>query len=185
MAEERLTSSFFLWAAKSASLSLEELKLLTKFMGGWWRAPDLEIAPRGEPYLYRWHVVPRNDVANVYLHVQIADDPERPLHDHMYDNQSVVLAGGYEETYAHVVPSRDNLGMSHTRIVPKGATVHRKAEEAHRLRLLPQVPYTITLFSTGPRRREWGFWLEGGWVPWHAVTEGDYRDGGVSKWRDR
>ena len=46
---------------------------------GEWREPDMTIAPDGIPYLYRWHVIPRNKTANVYFHIQVADDPERPL----------------------------------------------------------------------------------------------------------
>jgi hypothetical protein len=155
--------------------------LLIEFIGGW-REPDLTIAPDAEPYLHRWHVIPRNDFANVYLHVQVGDDPERPMHDHEYDNQSVILAGGYVETYQHVAHGK-LLWEPSTRIVHKGMTVHRKAEEAHRLKLLPDAPYAITLFTTGPRQREWGFWLDKGWTPWHEVTEGDYREGGVSTWK--
>jgi hypothetical protein len=40
------------------------------------------IAPDGQPYLYRWHVIERNPEANTYFHIQVDDDPERPLHDH-------------------------------------------------------------------------------------------------------
>lgn len=169
-------------------LSGVDYDLLIDFIGGW-REPDLTVSPDGKPYLHRWHVLPRNDQANVYLHVQVGDDPERPLHDHQYDNQSVILSGGYHETWAPAywpapgILGRPELGLPHTRNVRKGRTVHRRAEEAHRLKLLPDTPYTMTLFTTGPRIREWGFWLDTGWRPWHEVTEGDYREGGVSTWK--
>lgn len=170
MAEDRLIAS-------------EHWDIIQSFIGDIYRKPDLVIAPNGTPYLYRWHLLPRNDLANAYLHLQVADDPERPLHDHPYDNQSVILAGGYEEVFDRTPTRGWGDRLAKVRQVRAGATVHRKAEEAHRLRLLPGEPYAITLFTTGPRRREWGFWLEGGWVPWHAVTEGDYREGGITKWR--
>lgn len=142
------------------------------------RAPDLVIAPRGVPYLYRWHAFERNADANVYFHVQVGDDPERPLHDHQYASQSVILAGGYEETYQ----TRPPRGPLHKRVLRKGDTAHRSEIEAHRLKLLGD--YSISLFSTGPRVREWGFWIDNVWHPWSEVTEGDYRVGGVSQWRD-
>lgn len=155
------------------------------------RTPDLTIAPDGVPYLYRWHMLPRNNHANVYLHLQVGDDPERPLHDHQYDNQSVILAGGYVETYilAPDVGSHNRDAVTRHREVRAGRTIHRRAEEAHRLRLLPDASYAITLFTTGPRIREWGFWTEMGWVPWTELlatddqTGEDYRKSGVSKWK--
>lgn len=121
------------------------------------RDPDVEIKPDGEDYIFRWHLIPRNQVgANVYLHLQVADDPERPLHDHPWDNQSVILAGGYREVF---VEHPDHLWHEKERFVRQGQVVHRRAEEAHRIFLLPQVPYTISLFTTGPVIRDWGFWF--------------------------
>jgi hypothetical protein len=132
------------------------------------RPPDLVIAPDGEPYLYRWHVIPRNSLANVYLHIQVADDPERPLHDHPWDNQSVILVGGYDELYV----CNDAWGSPvNTRRVREGDTVHRKAEDAHRLLLASPLGYTISLFSTGSKRREWGFWFPDGWRNQREVIE--------------
>lgn len=123
------------------------------------REPDVVIAPSGGvDYLYRWHLIPRNPHANVYFHVQIASDPERPLHDHPWDNQSVILAGGYQEIM------QDAKGMiPHLEQRRTGQTVWRKAEVAHRLVLPPTEPYTMTLFTTGAVRRDWGFWIGGVW----------------------
>lgn len=134
--------------------------------------PDFVISPDGEPYLYRWHVVPRNERCNVYLHIQVASDPERPLHDHPWDNQSVILAGGYEEQHWPRPPKR--YGRCPRLLVP-GVTIHREAEEAHRLILPEEHPYSISLFSTGPVRRLWGFWFEDKrepyWLPHTDVLE--------------
>ena len=88
---------------------------------------------------------------------EIADDPERPLHDHPWDNQSVILAGGYREVF---VEQPETRWLEQYRICREGRTVQRRAEEAHRLFLLPGCRYTISLFSTGPVVREWGFWFE-------------------------
>lgn len=120
------------------------------------REPDLVIAPDGNPYLYRWWVTPRSMEANVYLHLQVASDPERPLHDHPWSSQSVILSGGYEEIYTVHPPYTRVL----RRTVAAGDVIPRTAAEAHRLILPSDVPYTMTLFSTGPVIRDWGFWLD-------------------------
>lgn len=137
------------------------------------RCWDMEIAPDGTPYIYRWHIVPRRAVgANVYLHLQVADDPERPLHDHPWDNQSVILAGGYREVYQHVAHGKRLFDVCE-RECHAGRTIHRRAEEAHRLFLLPDTPYTISLFSTGPVIRDWGFWFDNPerWISHNEVIQ--------------
>lgn len=132
------------------------------------RPPDLTIAPDGEPYIYRWHVIPRNCEANVYLHLQVASDPERPLHDHPWDNMSVILAGGYEELLTEHPGKLPGRRFSRR----PGDTIFRKAAEAHRIFLPSANPYSLSLFTTGPKVREWGFWTEDrGWVAHHELIE--------------
>lgn len=135
-------------------LSAEGYELYRKFvLDG--REPDLTISPDGSPYLYRWHLTPRNQQANVYFHIQVASDPERPLHDHPWDNQSVLLEGHYEE----VIQQHPPLDPERTLVRKQGQVVHRRAEEAHRLVLPEGVPYVMTLFTTGPVVHKWGFWV--------------------------
>jgi hypothetical protein len=131
-------------------------------------APDLIIAPDGNPYLYRWEIIPRNKEGNIYFHIQVASDPERPLHDHPWDNFSVILSGGYDEIWCRDPPPL--RGVEVTRKFRKGNTIYRRATEAHRLVLPPDIPYTMTLFTTGPKIREWGFWYPDGWRPYTEVT---------------
>ena len=141
----------------------EDYEMARQIVGSGYRTADLVIAPDGSPYLYRWHVVPHSKTGNVYFHIQVADDPERPLHDHPWDNQSVILSGGYNEQYANI----DDMGHimpEHTRWAHRGYTIQRPADQAHRLRMREGVPYTMTLFSTGPHIRKWGFWYPEGWV---------------------
>lgn len=134
----------------------EHLALARRYISGpdGMREPDLVIAPDGQPYLYRWHVIPRNPEANTYFHIQVDDDPERPLHDHPWDNTSVILAGGYDE----IVQERPPYDPVETFRRREGQVIHRRAEEAHRLLLRSPLGYTITQFTTGPHRRDWGFW---------------------------
>jgi hypothetical protein len=49
-----------------------------------------------------------------------------------------------------------------------GDVVIRGADVRHAIRSVE--PGTISLFITGPKVREWGFWLDDGFVPWR-----DYR----------
>lgn len=130
--------------------------------------PDLVIAPTGEPYIYRWELV-RFPSANIYLHVQVASDPARPLHDHPWDNFSNILSGGYDERWCPNPHLYDPIHAV-TRRLRKGDTCYRKGSEAHRLLLPPEFPYTMSLFSTGPKVREWGFWYEDGWRSFKEVT---------------
>lgn len=147
-------------------LSEEDLEVFCRYVGSPYTPPDVTIAPDGSPYLYRWHVVPRNPDANVYLHIQVASDPERPLHDHPWDNTSHILSGGYDEIVLPGTPFA--IRQVFRRF--KGQTIHRRAEEAHRLILPSGVPYTMTLFTTGKHERTWGFWCNDHrgrpvWVP--------------------
>ena len=130
------------------------------------REPDETLAPDGRPYIYRWHVIPRRLVGgNVYCHLQVLDDPDRPLHDHPWDNQSVILAGGYIEHYQENPPR----GPRKVRRLRAGDVAQRKAGEAHRLILLGD--YSVSLFSTGPVIRKWGFWAGDKWLDYRELRE--------------
>jgi hypothetical protein len=122
------------------------------------------LAPLGKPYLFRWRMTPKGIGANVFLHLQVASDPERPLHDHPWDNQSVILVGGYDEEIHADKRNGPEWDYGARRTLRKGSVVHRQAAEAHRLILPPEIPYTLSLFTTGPKIREWGFYMPEGWT---------------------
>lgn len=158
------------------NLTDEDDEMVAEYLNGW-RHPDLTIAPDGEPYLYRWHLTPHKlaHKGQTFLHIQVADDPERPLHDHPWDNQSVILSGGYDELW-NPTPwlqqtEHDIEDHAIKRMLRERNVVARKASEAHRLFLPKDIPYTITLFSVGPVERDWGFWKKTGWVSHEVVTE--------------
>jgi len=133
-------------------------------MAAWARAkmihdPDFVI---GEPaYLKRWWIVPRNEFQNVYLHHILRDDDDRALHDHPWDNVSLLLAGRYREITPEGAFVRE-----------PGSVVPRKATDSHRLELIDDKP-VISLFFTGPKVREWGFHCPKGWVHWQDFTAGE------------
>lgn len=170
-------------------ISEKDQDIAASIIGSLYRPPDLVIAPAGHgEYLFRWWVLPHNLRANVYFHIQTASDPERPLHDHPWDSTSVILAGGYEEIVdmepdsewaAHPVEQRRN-GVSFTTMRKPGDVVHRPATWAHRLILPPSIPYSMSLFSTGPKVKQWGFYLDHGFVPYNEVT---HTENGLSHWK--
>lgn len=131
------------------------------------RPPDFTISPTGVPYLKRWFVIPRNRLFNVYLHQTLGDDDARALHDHPWWNCSIILRGAYFEIVP--VEPRGYQGGDLLKPVRRqaGDVVFRKASAPHRLVLPGPVPTGCwSLFITGPRIRDWGFWCPKGkgWV---------------------
>jgi len=155
-------------------------EIASQYIGSLYRPPDLVIAPKGYgEYLFRWYVIPRNREANVYFHIQTQSDPERPLHDHPWDNTSVILSGGYDEII-DTEPESIMEGQCYTVQRNKGDVIHRPATWAHRLLLPLYHPYTMTLFTTGPKVRKWGFWKNGKFKPYEEVT---VEAAGKSTWK--
>jgi|GEM_PF-254398 len=115
------------------------------------RPPDFII---GDNYLRRWWIVPRNEQQNVYLHEILRSDDDRALHDHPWPNTSVVIEGEYIEHTPHGSFVRQ-----------AGAIVSRQATDAHRLEI-PEGGRAVSLFFTGPKVRDWGFYCPQGWRPW-------------------
>jgi hypothetical protein len=153
-------------------LRKEDYDKVVSLLGGDFREPDEIILSGGKPYIYRWYIIPFEEKGpKSYLHIQVLDDTERAMHDHPWANQSVILAGGYEEEFWKFPPATSTKGV---RKVKKGDVVHRGEEEAHRLKLLPGEPYTISLFTTGPVVRQWGFWEEFPIPKWTSANK--YKD---------
>ena len=115
----------------------------------------------GDDYLRRWWVLPRNAWSNVYLHDIRRSDDDRALHDHPWPNTSFLILGSYIEH----TPEGQFVRKA-------GDVVHRPAEAQHRLEVIPG-ERAISLFSTGPKVREWGFGCAQGWVHWRDFTNED------------
>jgi hypothetical protein len=124
------------------------------------RQPDFIVGTQADPYLKRWWIIPRNRWVNVYLHNIIRSDDDRALHDHPWPNISVVLKGSYIE----IVPTPG--ATTKAKLREAGSVIFRRAIAAHRLVIPDNRPPCWTLFITGPRVREWGFWCPKGWVQW-------------------
>jgi hypothetical protein len=113
-------------------------------------------------------VIPRNPVFNIYLHEFLRSDDDRALHDHQWVNCSILLHGEYIEHLRGGAQVRRR----------GGDVVFRLPCAAHRIELPPSsqgstyavVASVWTLFITGPRVREWGFWCGQRWVHWREFT---------------
>lgn len=134
-----------------------------------------------EGYMRRWWVFrlgPRHQSSrygqsstgwlSARIHEILRSDDDRALHDHPQDYCSIILRGGYYElTPAYGVGEgfeRRIIG-TYSRWYGPGDVLFRRAESLHRL-VVPDGETTVTLFITGPRRREWGFQTSSGWMPW-------------------
>lgn len=134
------------------------------------RPPDFIIGDAADPYLRRWWLIPRNRFFNVYLHEFLRSDDDRALHDHPWWNLSVLLRGNYIE----VTPRRRQVPGAPTvvyRFREAGGVKFRFAGARHRILLNNERCWT--LFITGPRIRDWGFWCPQGFVPWQKFTAGE------------
>lgn len=133
------------------------------------RPPDFVIGKADSVYMNRWWVIPRNRWFNVYLHQVVRDDDDRALHDHPWVNLSIVLKGGYWEVVPEYRPSND-WPVPPTRTIWRGprSIVLRRPSAAHRLVVgnVHERGPCWSLFITGPKVREWGFWCSRGWVVW-------------------
>jgi hypothetical protein len=135
------------------------------------RYPDVEIGGHERPYLRRWWRIPRNAITNAYVHLFLRSDDDRALHDHPWlFNLSILLAGSYLEHTPEGVFLRK-----------AGQWKFRWGRAPHRVELLtdPETGEPIpcwTLFITGPRVRDWGFYCPQGWVFWEKFTSSDGND---------
>lgn len=118
--------------------------------------PSQVLGTEGDPYLERWYLHRDRAGGSVYLHRTLRSDNDPELHDHAWDNQTILLDGILVEELPGAV----------RRTLRPGDVIVRKAEDRHRLEI--EAP-TITLFTTGPWRKEWGFWHP------DPATEGGFR----------
>lgn len=136
------------------------------------RQPDFIIGGDENPYLLRWWLIPRNPVFNIYLHQFLRSDDDRALHDHPWlFNVSWLVKGSYIEW----VPGKSPLVPAPT-FLHEGAVKFRWGKAPHRLQLFKDYygeKPVWTLFLTGPRVREWGFYCPRRWVPWRTFTASD------------
>lgn len=142
------------------------------------RPPDIEIGGTDNPYMRRWHLIPRNRLCNIYLHQFLRDDDDRALHDHPWPNCSLLLSGEYHEIGFQCPPVHGEKLPPQVWLRRRpGRPVFRRAKTAHRI-VLDRDPAGApvpcwSLFLTGANLRSWGFWCPAGrWVHWRSFTAG-------------
>ena len=134
----------------------------------------------GGLYLRRWRIVQTPWFA-IYLHKIARSDKDRDLHDHPWSFVSLILRGGYDEVLdgaASWFPTTANAWAKPVRRRWLSLSF-RRATDAHRILRLHRTP-TWTLVLTGPRRRDWGFYIDGkGFVDWRTyLGVAEVREGG-------
>lgn len=111
------------------------------------------IGRPGDIYLDRICLI-RTPFFQILLHRIYRPDRQDEMHDHPWDFLSILLRGFYIED------------------TPKGLKYRRWfnwkwATDRHSIRTVSRVPVWSLVF-TGPKRKSWGFWVDGGtrWVHW-------------------
>lgn len=113
-----------------------------KIIFGWNERLGLESCP----YVVRWRV--ETPWFSVRLHHWLAPDDDRAKHDHPWSFVTFVIRGGYTDSS----PSGDE----HLRAP---AIRYRPAEHQHTV--FPDEGGAWTVIITGPKVRQWGFWVAG------------------------
>jgi len=115
---------------------------------------------KGQIYLKRYRLI-ETPYFKVYLHRILLSDSDRAMHCHPWDFTSIILYNGYIEH------TPDNIN-----VCKMGDIIRHKAEDLHRLELLPGQTCT-SLVITGKKRRTWGFQTISKWIPFY-----EYKDAG-------
>lgn len=131
------------------------------------RPPDFVIGGQERPYLLRWWLVPRNAILNAYAHCFKRSDDDRAHHSHPWLFRiSLILRGEYTE---HRILAG---GIVVKTIRRAGDLSFFWGASPHRIEL--HAGDCWTLFITGPRVREWGFFcMERGFIHWKRFTAAD------------
>ena len=130
---------------------------------------DETIPRNGETYMQRWYLK-REANGQRYVHRMVKDDDDAP-HDHPWDSGGWVLAGTLIEEWWNDGESALSGKTPNIEILTPGTIALRPAHHIHRLRIEPQYKNVVTMFCTGAKKEEWGFWTPGQWVHWREYTK--------------
>lgn len=138
------------------SAGLKDIARDRKYKSGtiwcFWRWTDVD-----SEYILRLHVVKTPWFA-VCLHWIQKPDAEPWLHDHPVSFLSLILRGGYAEKRWS-----KKRGL-HIKLNSWFNFVRASADDRHTIILTRKG--TLTLCFMGPKTREWGFHMPGGWIVW-------------------
>jgi hypothetical protein len=107
------------------------------------------------------------------LHKFLKGDPD-DVHDHPWPYATLILKGGYYE-WVPIFNSFGDVKLGEVRHW-RGPGHFRicKPTDYHRIELDPNVT-AWTLFMPGPQKREWGFFVNGKWVPNGQYLQSKYK----------
>lgn len=101
----------------------------------------------------------------LFIHKICRSDEDLWTHDHPWSFTSLILwRGYYEETFKNPqapVPVRRKLDRKYP-----GMILNRKAEHRHRVLLDEKKGPAWTLVWTSGKKRSWGWWVQGNFIPW-------------------
>lgn len=125
----------------------------------------------GSPYMVRYTLW-KTKRGGIYVHNILRDDEDEP-HDHPWDFTSVILRGGYYEAVG-----QGPVWAQFWKWKRPFTVIRHKAEDVHKIKL-PYKPHgevsermpAWTLVFVGPKRREWGFHTDKGWVHWQQYMD--------------
>ena len=140
------------------------------------RLPNDTIYVEGHPYLTRYYLNGRpwrklGEGRSIRLHHFHTSDQGRELHNHPFEGWSLVLSGGYVEERRAPMASvlvpvngsdecyeRHYFRQTAFRVLTPGSVNRIGLDVFHRAELLDPVNGCWTLFVTGKRVADWGFW---------------------------
>jgi len=126
------------------------------------RWTDVDPVGDGDIYLTRFHLF-QTPLCSVMIHWINLPDPQPDLHDHPNDFISLVVRGGYVEE----IPDPKDVGAILIRRIRYINFVQAK----NRHRILDVKKPTVTLVLANRVKRNWGFWVDGEFVPWREYTK--------------
>lgn len=127
-----------------------------------------------EDYMQRYWATPNpiDDAAqNIAARIHIIERPDYDdaMHDHPWENISVILSGHYIERVPLLQQQQIKLDNTEYRDIIRstGDVIYRKATDRHKIVKVDPTVQTISLFIIGPWQQDWGFYdAERGKVYW-------------------
>jgi hypothetical protein len=119
------------------------------------------ISKSGVKHFERWQII-QTRWFGIYFHCIYQADTDKHCHDHPWDYISIPLWGKFIELKKNNIEGKAYYSFP---TICFGQIIKRKAEDFHKIhRLCSKKVYT--LFLTGPRKRAWGYDVNGVWMPW-------------------
>lgn len=157
------------------------IKRILKWIGVEWIYG--QVGDERTLYLLRIPLSPGTRLGGLYLHIFLRGDADPDCHDHPWSFWTFPL-----HTYAEEF--KDTAEFRNYRTVRRFHFQYRPANYAHRvlgrwnntylaMRLvggrdpcMTKPGRIVTLVWHGPKKRDWGFWVDDRWIPWRAYVRG-------------